>query len=158
MVERATCSQRFHPHSDLGMNPRLPFFLDFGALVFYNTARYYQAYYGHKTARIIFLFFSYFLMIELVSEVVFFEHCTTSPCGILVPTNKNKLKAFELERSEGLTNRKKNKMSKFFTIQLDTTRPTMVTKLILMPAYKNILKAFELERKAEEDLSEELDL
>ncbi|KAL0442895.1 UNVERIFIED_CONTAM: Chaperone protein dnaJ 50 [Sesamum latifolium] len=48
--------------------------------VFYNTARYYHAYYGHKTA------------VDMVKKT---------------PAYKNKLKAMELERSGGVTNKKK---------------------------------------------------
>nr|GMD93002.1 chaperone protein DnaJ 50 [Ipomoea batatas] len=49
--------------------------------VFYNTAQYYRAYYGHKTA------------IDMVKKT---------------PAYKNKLRALELERSGGVTSKKKS--------------------------------------------------
>ncbi|XP_010553423.1 PREDICTED: chaperone protein dnaJ 50 [Tarenaya hassleriana] len=75
--------------------------------VFYNTARYYRAYYGHKTdprAVLVGLFvilsaFQYMNRVARYNEAIAMVKRT--------PAYKNRLKALELERTGGVTNKKK---------------------------------------------------
>ncbi|CAI9270172.1 unnamed protein product [Lactuca saligna] len=60
--------------------------------VFYNTARYYHAYYGHKTDPRAVLWTRYHQAIDMVKRT---------------PAYKNKLKALELERTGALSSKKK---------------------------------------------------
>ncbi|KAL4291247.1 hypothetical protein GQ457_14G010770 [Hibiscus cannabinus] len=76
--------------------------------VFYNTARYYRAYYGHKTdtravlvgVLLILSVFQYFNRLTRYNQAVDMVKKT--------PAYKNKLRSLELERSGGTTNKKKS--------------------------------------------------
>ncbi|TYG97182.1 hypothetical protein ES288_A10G017600v1 [Gossypium darwinii] len=76
--------------------------------VFYNTARYYRAYYGHKTdtravlvgVLLILSVFQYFNRLTRYNQAVDMVKKT--------PAYKNRLRALELERSGGTTNKKKS--------------------------------------------------
>ncbi|KAE8664477.1 Chaperone protein dnaJ 50 [Hibiscus syriacus] len=76
--------------------------------VFYNTARYYHAYYGHKTdtravlvgVLLILSVFQYFNRLTRYNQAVDMVKKT--------PAYKNRLRALELERSGGTTNKKKS--------------------------------------------------
>lgn len=80
---------------------------------FYNTARYYQAYYGHKTdTRAVLIG-----LLLILSGFQYVNQWTRYNQAVEMvrktPAYKNKLKALELERSGGVTNKKKNnKMGK----------------------------------------------
>ncbi|KAJ3676106.1 hypothetical protein LUZ60_003518 [Juncus effusus] len=74
---------------------------------FYNTARYYQAYYGYKTdARAVLVG-----LLLLISGFQYLNHWTRYTQAISMvkktPAYKNRLKALELERTGGITNKKK---------------------------------------------------
>ncbi|KAJ8442277.1 hypothetical protein Cgig2_011200 [Carnegiea gigantea] len=104
--------------------------------VFYNTARYYQAYYGHKTdPRAVLVG-----LLLILSGFQYVNQWTRYNQAVEMvkktPAYKNRLKALELERSGGLTNKKKNKMGKLGVV---------------------VILCYEC-RKVEEDLSKELDL
>ncbi|CAA2998281.1 chaperone dnaJ 50 [Olea europaea subsp. europaea] len=76
--------------------------------VFYNTARYYHAYYGHKTdPRAVFVG-----LLLMLSGFQYLNQWTRYTQAIDMvkksPAYKNKLKALELERSGGVTNKKKS--------------------------------------------------
>lgn len=80
--------------------------------VFYNAARYYQAYYGHKTdPRAVLVG-----LLLILSGFQYVNQWTRYNQAVEMvkktPAYKNRLKALELERSGGLTNKKKNKMGK----------------------------------------------
>ncbi|XP_057536766.1 chaperone protein dnaJ 50 [Amaranthus tricolor] len=81
--------------------------------VFYNTARYYRAYYGHKTdTRAVLIG-----LLLILSGFQYVNQWTRYTQAIEMvkktPAYKNKLRALELERSGGVTNKKKNnKMDK----------------------------------------------
>ncbi|KAJ6397054.1 hypothetical protein OIU77_021986 [Salix suchowensis] len=76
--------------------------------VFYNTARYYHAYYGHKTdprfvlvgLLLILSGFQYMNQMTRYNQAVAMVKKT--------PAYKNRLRALELERSGGVTNKKKS--------------------------------------------------
>ncbi|ONK78020.1 uncharacterized protein A4U43_C02F13360 [Asparagus officinalis] len=75
--------------------------------VFYNAARYYHAYYGHKTdPRAVLVG-----LLLVVSALQYLNQCSRYSQAINMvkktPAFKNKLKALELERSGGVTNKKK---------------------------------------------------
>eukprot|EP00262_Sarcandra_glabra_P013125 TRINITY_DN356_c0_g1_i1.p1 TRINITY_DN356_c0_g1~~TRINITY_DN356_c0_g1_i1.p1 ORF type:complete len:299 (+),score=41.00 TRINITY_DN356_c0_g1_i1:40-936(+) len=75
--------------------------------VFYNTARYYHAYYGHKTdPRAVFVG-----LLLLLSAFQYLNQWTRYTQAVTMvkktPAYKNKLRALELERSGGITNKKK---------------------------------------------------
>ncbi|XP_057764862.1 chaperone protein dnaJ 50 isoform X2 [Salvia miltiorrhiza] len=75
--------------------------------VFYNTARYYHAYYGHKTdTRAVLVG-----LLLILSGFQYLNQWTRYNQAIdmvkKTPAYKNKLKAMELERTGGVTNRKK---------------------------------------------------
>ncbi|KAF8410689.1 hypothetical protein HHK36_003222 [Tetracentron sinense] len=75
--------------------------------VFYNTARYYHAYYGHKTdPRAVLLG-----LLLVLSAFQYLNQWTRYTQAISMvkktPAYKNRLRALELERSGGLTNKKK---------------------------------------------------
>ncbi|KAI4374071.1 hypothetical protein MLD38_012114 [Melastoma candidum] len=76
--------------------------------VFYNTARYYQAYYGHKTdPRAVLVG----LLLILSGFQYLNQHTRYNQAVAMVrktPAYKNRLRALELERSGGTTNKKKN--------------------------------------------------
>ncbi|CAI9087754.1 OLC1v1021910C2 [Oldenlandia corymbosa var. corymbosa] len=76
--------------------------------VFYNTARYYQAYYGHKTdPRAVLVG-----LLLVLSAFQYMNQLTRYKQALdmvkRTPAYKNKLKALELERTGGATNRKKS--------------------------------------------------
>ncbi|XP_074270034.1 chaperone protein dnaJ 50 [Silene latifolia] len=76
--------------------------------VFYNTARYYRAYYGHKTdTRAVLIG-----LLLILSGFQYVNQWTRYNQAVEMvkktPAYKNKLRALELERSGGVTNRKKN--------------------------------------------------
>ncbi|CAO2842605.1 unnamed protein product [Amaranthus hypochondriacus] len=81
--------------------------------VFYNAARYYRAYYGHKTdPRAVLIG-----LLLILSGFQYVNQWTRYTQAIEMvkktPAYKNKLRALELERSGGVTNKKKNnKMDK----------------------------------------------
>ncbi|GMH26890.1 hypothetical protein Nepgr_028733 [Nepenthes gracilis] len=81
--------------------------------VFYNTARYYQSYYAHKTdPRAVLVG-----LILVLSAFQYLNQCTRYNQAIdmvkKTPAYKNRLRALELERSGGTVSRKKsNKMDK----------------------------------------------
>ncbi|XP_039114122.1 dnaJ protein ERDJ7 [Dioscorea cayenensis subsp. rotundata] len=76
--------------------------------VFYNTARYYQAYYGHKTdpravlvgLLLVLSAFQYLNQWSRYNQAISMVKKT--------PAYKNRLRALELERSGGVVNKKKN--------------------------------------------------
>ncbi|XAR53761.1 hypothetical protein NMG60_11022438 [Bertholletia excelsa] len=76
--------------------------------VFYNTARYYHAYYGHKTdpravlvgLLVIMSAFQYLNQLSRYNQAIDMVKKT--------PAYKNRLRALELERSGGMTNKKKS--------------------------------------------------
>ncbi|GFQ08636.1 chaperone protein Dnaj 50 [Phtheirospermum japonicum] len=75
--------------------------------VFYNTARYYHAYYGHKTdTRAVLVG-----LLLVLSGFQYLNQWTRYNQAIdmvkKTPAYKNKLKALELERTGGMTNKKK---------------------------------------------------
>lgn len=75
--------------------------------VFYNTARYYHAYYGHKTdSRAVLLG-----LLAIVSAFQYLNQWTRYTQAINMvkktPAYKNKLKALELERTGGITSKRK---------------------------------------------------
>ncbi|URD83894.1 DnaJ domain [Musa troglodytarum] len=75
--------------------------------VFYNTARYYHAYYGHKTdPRAVLVG-----LLLVVSALQYLNQWTRYTQAVTMvkktPAYKNRLKALELERSGGVTNKKK---------------------------------------------------
>lgn len=75
--------------------------------VFYNTAQYYRAYYGHKTdPRLVLIG-----LLLLVSAMQYLNQWSRYNQAINMvkktPAFKNKLKALELERNGGLPNKKK---------------------------------------------------
>ncbi|XP_078437255.1 chaperone DnaJ-domain superfamily protein [Wolffia australiana] len=77
--------------------------------VFYNTARYYHAYYGHKTdPRAVLIG-----LLLVVSALQFFNQRSRYAQAVEMvkktPAYKNKLKALELERGGGVTNKKKGR-------------------------------------------------
>ncbi|KAG8385701.1 hypothetical protein BUALT_Bualt03G0072500 [Buddleja alternifolia] len=93
--------------------------------VFYNTARYYHAYYGHKTdTRAVLVG-----LLLLLSGFQYLNQWTRYNQAIdmvkKTPAYKNKLKALELERTGGVTNKKKGnkqtnkKMEEDFSKELD---------------------------------------
>ncbi|XP_021766946.1 chaperone protein dnaJ 50-like [Chenopodium quinoa] len=88
---------------------------------FYNTARYYQAYYGHKTdPRAVLVG-----LLLILSGLQYVNQWTRYNQAVEMvkktPAYKNKLRALELERSGGVSNRKKNiKMNK--TVQEDLSK------------------------------------
>ncbi|KAI5590564.1 hypothetical protein POPTR_004G022600v4 [Populus trichocarpa] len=76
--------------------------------VFYNTARYYHAYYGHKTD-------PRFVLVGLLLILSGFQYMNEmtryNQAVAMVkktPAYKNRLRALELERSGGVTNKKKS--------------------------------------------------
>ncbi|CAN1165850.1 DnaJ protein ERDJ7 [Linum perenne] len=76
--------------------------------VFYNTARYYQAYYGHKTdPRIVLVG-----LLLLLSGFQYLNQQSRYHQAVEMvkktPAYKNKLRALELERNGGLLSKKKN--------------------------------------------------
>lgn len=76
--------------------------------VFYNTARYYHAYYGHKTdTRAVLIG-----LLLVLSAFQYLNQWTTYNQAIAMvkktPAYKNRLRAMELERSGGTTNKKKS--------------------------------------------------
>ncbi|KAK4398983.1 Chaperone protein dnaJ 50 [Sesamum angolense] len=88
--------------------------------VFYNTARYYRAYYGHKT--ILLLDVNYFICpgyscctcgssLLVLSGFQYLNQWTRYKQAVdmvkKTPAYKNKLKAMELERTGGVANKKK---------------------------------------------------
>ncbi|KAL5578946.1 hypothetical protein UlMin_011388 [Ulmus minor] len=76
--------------------------------VFYNTARYYRAYYGYKTDPRAVLFG----IIVLLSGFQYLNQWTRYNQAVAMvkktPAYKNRLRALELERSGGSTNKKKS--------------------------------------------------
>lgn len=75
---------------------------------FYNTARYYQAYYGHKTdPRIVLVG-----LLLVLSGFQYLNQWTRYNQALdmvkKTPAYKNRLRALELERSGGVTNKKKS--------------------------------------------------
>ncbi|XP_022845241.1 chaperone protein dnaJ 50-like [Olea europaea var. sylvestris] len=83
-------------------------YTDLRKFVFYNTARYYHAYYGHKTdPRAVFVG-----LLLMLSGFQYLNQWTRYTQAIDMvkksPAYKNKLKALELERSGGVTNKKKS--------------------------------------------------
>ncbi|KAI9197686.1 hypothetical protein LWI28_002604 [Acer negundo] len=76
--------------------------------VFYNTARYYHAYYGHKTdPRAVLIG-----LLLVLSGFQYLNQWTTYNQAIAMvkktPAYRNRLKALEFERSGGVTNKKKS--------------------------------------------------
>ncbi|KAG4998406.1 hypothetical protein AAZX31_10G239800 [Glycine max] len=76
--------------------------------VFYNTARYYRAYYGHKTdPRAVLVG-----LLLILSGFQYLNQSTRYNQAVAMvkktPAYKNKLRALELERSGGVTNKKKS--------------------------------------------------
>ncbi|KAM7254696.1 hypothetical protein ACFE04_019937 [Oxalis oulophora] len=75
--------------------------------VFYNTARYYRAYYGHKTDPRAVLFG----LLLILSGFQYLNRVTRYNQAVAMvkrtPAYKNRLRALELERSGGVTNKKK---------------------------------------------------
>ncbi|KAK9706448.1 hypothetical protein RND81_07G125200 [Saponaria officinalis] len=76
--------------------------------VFYNTARYYRAYYGYKTdTRAVLIG-----LLLILSGFQYVNQWTRYNQAVEMvkktPAYKNRLRALELERSGGVTNRKKN--------------------------------------------------
>ncbi|KAM1883944.1 hypothetical protein ACFX13_005244 [Malus domestica] len=76
--------------------------------VFYNTARYYQAYYGHKTdPRAVLVG-----LLLVLSSFQYLNQWTRYNQAVdmvkKTPAYKNRLRALELERSGGTTNKKKS--------------------------------------------------
>ncbi|XP_041023490.1 chaperone protein dnaJ 50 [Juglans microcarpa x Juglans regia] len=93
--------------------------------VFYNTARYYQAYYGHKTdPRAVLVG-----LLLVLSGFQYLNQWTRYNQAVEMvkktPAYKNRLRALELERSGGTTNKKKThkltnkKMEEDFSKDLD---------------------------------------
>ncbi|CAM8985970.1 unnamed protein product [Rhodiola kirilowii] len=76
--------------------------------VFYNTARYYQAYYGHKTDPRAVIFG----LLLVLSGFQYLNQWTRYTQAIdmvkKTPAYKNKLRALELERSGGVSSKKKS--------------------------------------------------
>uniref|UniRef100_A0A1D1XYY4 DnaJ subfamily C member 25 n=1 Tax=Anthurium amnicola TaxID=1678845 RepID=A0A1D1XYY4_9ARAE len=75
--------------------------------VFYNAARYYHAYYGHKTdPRAVLIG-----LLLMVSALQYLNQWTRYTQAVAMvkktPAYKNRLRALELERSGGVTNKKK---------------------------------------------------
>ncbi|XP_047162572.1 chaperone protein dnaJ 50 [Vigna umbellata] len=87
--------------------------------VLYNTARYYRAYYGHKTdpravlvgLLIILSGFQYLNQSTRYNQAVAMVKKT--------PAYKNKLRALELERSGGITNKKKSQKNTVKKVEQD---------------------------------------
>ncbi|RRT64411.1 hypothetical protein BHE74_00042211, partial [Ensete ventricosum] len=75
--------------------------------VFYNTARYYHAYYGHKTdPRAVLV--GLLLVVSALQYLNQWSRYTQAVTMVKkTPAYKNRLKALELERSGGVTNKKK---------------------------------------------------
>ncbi|XP_078181239.1 chaperone DnaJ-domain superfamily protein [Carex rostrata] len=75
--------------------------------VFYNTAQYYRAYYGHKTdARAVLV--GFLLFVTLLQYLNQWTRYTQAISMVKrTPAYKNRLKALELERTGGITNKKK---------------------------------------------------
>ncbi|KAL3627568.1 Chaperone protein dnaJ 50 [Castilleja foliolosa] len=118
--------------------------------VFYNTARYYHAYYGHKTdTRAVLVG-----LLLLLSVFQYLNQWTRYNQAIdmvkKTPAYKNKLKALELERNGGMTNKKKGgnkqinnkKMEEDFSKELElqikgAEKPSLwellVIRFILLP-------------------------
>ncbi|KAK7280191.1 hypothetical protein RJT34_25253 [Clitoria ternatea] len=108
--------------------------------VFYNTARYYKAYYGHKTDTravlvgllLILSGFQYLNQSSRYKQAVAMVKKT--------PAYKNKLRALELERSGGITNKKRipknmdkkmeEDLSKELDLQITGTERPSVWKLV----------------------------
>ncbi|CAA7394487.1 unnamed protein product [Spirodela intermedia] len=75
--------------------------------VFYNTARYYHAYYGHKTdPRAVLI--GLLLVVSALQYLNQWSRYTQAVAMVKrTPAYKNKLRALELERTGGVTNKKK---------------------------------------------------
>ncbi|XP_061376525.1 chaperone protein dnaJ 50 [Gastrolobium bilobum] len=108
--------------------------------VFYNAARYYQAYYGHKTdTRAVLVG-----LLLILSGFQYLNQSTRYNQAIAMvkktPAYKNRLKALELERSGGITNKKKNQknmdkkteedLSNELELQITGTERPSVWKLV----------------------------
>ncbi|KAI9124059.1 hypothetical protein K1719_005359 [Acacia pycnantha] len=90
--------------------------------VFYNTARYYQAYYGHKTdPRAVLVG-----LLIILSGFQYLNGWTRYNQAIdmvkKTPAFKNRLKALELERSGGVTNKKRTQKNTDKKIQEDLSK------------------------------------
>lgn len=97
--------------------------------VFYNTARYYHAYYGHKTdARAVLVG-----LLLVLSAFQYLNQWTRYNQAIdmvkKTPAYKNRLHALELERSGGMTNKKKGQkpMDKKMTEDLSKELDLQIT-------------------------------
>ncbi|TKY51098.1 Chaperone protein dnaJ 50 [Spatholobus suberectus] len=108
--------------------------------VFYNTARYYRAYYGHKTdPRAVLVG-----LLIILSGFQYLNQSTRYKQAVAMvkktPAYKNKLRALELERSGGITNKKKSQknmdkkmeedLSKELELQITGAERPSVWKLV----------------------------
>ncbi|XP_057424026.1 chaperone protein dnaJ 50 [Lotus japonicus] len=108
--------------------------------VFYNTARYYRAYYGHKTdPRAVLIG-----LLLILSGFQYLNQSATYNQAIEMvkktPAYKNRLRALELERNGGITNKKKSQknmnkkteedLSKELDLQITGAEKPSVWKLI----------------------------
>nr|ACU24633.1 unknown [Glycine max] len=108
--------------------------------VFYNTARYYRAYYGHKTdPRAVLVG-----LLLILSGFQYLNQSTRYNQAVAMvkktPAYKNKLRALELERSGGVTNKKKSQknmdkkteedLSKELDLQITGAEMASVWKLL----------------------------
>ena len=90
--------------------------------VFYNTAQYYRAYYGHKTdPRAVLVG-----LLLILSGFQYLNQTTRYNQAIAMvkktPAYKNKLRALELERSGGITNKKKGLKNKDRKVEEDLSK------------------------------------
>ncbi|RDX61352.1 DnaJ protein ERDJ7 [Mucuna pruriens] len=90
--------------------------------VFYNTARYYQAYYGHKTdPRAVLVG-----LLIILSGFQYLNQSTGYNQAVAMvkktPAYKNKLRALELERSGGITNKKKSQKNMHKKVEEDLSK------------------------------------
>ncbi|KAE9618617.1 hypothetical protein Lal_00046998 [Lupinus albus] len=107
--------------------------------VFYNTAQYYRAYYGHKTdTRAVLVG-----LLIIISTFQYLNQSTRYNQAVAMvkktPAYKNRLRALELERSGGVTNKKRNQknvdkkaeedLSNEFDLQITGTEKPSVWKV-----------------------------
>lgn len=90
--------------------------------VFYNTAQYYRAYYGHKTdPRAVLVG-----LLLILSGFQYLNQTTRYNQAVAMvkktPAYKNKLRALELERSGGITNKKKGQKNKDRKVEEDLSK------------------------------------
>ncbi|XP_027365894.1 dnaJ protein ERDJ7 [Abrus precatorius] len=90
--------------------------------VFYNTARYYRAYYGHKTdPRAVLVG-----LLLILSGFQYLNQSTRYNQAVAMvkktPAYKNRLRALELERSGGITNKKKSQKNTDKKVEEDLSK------------------------------------